>query len=267
MSKKVNGCVAIGDTDMYYVSFGSGPKNLIVLPGLTDGLTTVKGKAFILSAPYKKFLKDYTVFMFSRKNKMPAGYTIRQMADDQVKILTALGIKKTCVLGVSQGGMISQYIAIDHPEIVDKLILAVTAPYANDIVKNAVSSWIEMARNNDHLSLMTDSAEKMYSKKYLDKNRKIFPLMAMFTKPDSYERFFRNAEAILNFDARNDLPKISCPTLIIAGDDDNTVGNDAPDELSRSIPDSSIFIYKGLGHGTFEEAKDFYDRVLAFCDQ
>ena len=91
--------------------------------------------------------------------------------------------------------------------------------------------------------------------------------MAMFTKPDSYERFFRNAEAILNFDARNDLPKISCPTLIIAGDDDNTVGNDAPDELSRSIPDSSTYIYKGLGHGTFEEAKDFYDRVLDFCDQ
>ena len=165
MSKKVNGCVAIGDTDMYYVSFGSGPKNLIVLPGLTDGLATVKGKAFILSAPYKKFLKDYTVFMFSRKNKMPAGYTIRQMADDQVKVLTALGIKKTCVLGVSQGGMISQYIAIDHPEVVDKLILAVTAPYANNIVKNAVSSWIEMARNDDHLSLMTDSEEKMYSKK------------------------------------------------------------------------------------------------------
>ena len=114
MSKTINGCVAVGDTDMYYVSFGSGPKKLIVLPGLTDGLATVKGKAFILSAPYKKFFKDYTVFMFSRKNKMPEGYTIQQMAADQVKAMTSLGIDKACVLGVSQGGMISQYIAIDH---------------------------------------------------------------------------------------------------------------------------------------------------------
>ena len=267
MSKKANGCVTVDDTDMYYVSFGSGAKKLVVLPGLTDGLATVKGKAFILSAPYKKFFKDYTVFMFSRKNKMPESYTIQQMADDQVRAMNSLGIDKACVLGVSQGGMISQYIAIDHPESVDKLILAVTAPYANEIVKKNVSLWIDMVRKDDHLSLMTDSAEKMYSKAYLDKNRKMFPLIAKFTKPKSYERFLRNAEAILSFDARSKLSGISCPTLIIAGDDDNTVGNDAPVELSKSIPNSSSYIYKGLGHGAFEEAEDFYDRVFDFCER
>ena len=46
-----NGCVAIGETDMYYVSFGHGDKNLVVLPGLSDGLSTVKGKALLLKAP------------------------------------------------------------------------------------------------------------------------------------------------------------------------------------------------------------------------
>ena len=57
------------------------------------------------------------------------------------------------------------------------------------------------------------------------------------------------------------------PTLIIAGSDDKTVGNDAPSELKNGIADSELFVYEGLGHGVFEEAKDFYDRVLAFCDQ
>ena len=37
-----NGCVKLGDTEMYYVAFGSGEKTLIVLPGLSDGLATVK---------------------------------------------------------------------------------------------------------------------------------------------------------------------------------------------------------------------------------
>ena len=68
-----NGCVTIKDTDMYYVSFGSGSKNLVVLPGLSDGLSTVKGKAVFLKAPYKKHLKEYTVTIFSRKNDMPEG--------------------------------------------------------------------------------------------------------------------------------------------------------------------------------------------------
>ncbi|OLR64003.1 hypothetical protein BHF69_04055 [Anaerostipes sp. 992a] len=60
-----NGSVRIGDTDMYYVSFGKGTDNLIMLPGLGDGLTTVKG-------------------------------------------------------------MIAQYLAIDYPDLVEKLVLAVT---------------------------------------------------------------------------------------------------------------------------------------------
>ena len=63
-----NGSVTIDDTDMYYAAFGSGSKKLVVLPGLSDGLTTVKGKAWILASSYKNYFRDYTVYMFSRKN-------------------------------------------------------------------------------------------------------------------------------------------------------------------------------------------------------
>ena len=261
-----NGSITIGNTEMYYVSFGKGKKTLTVLPGLSDGLATVKGKALLLAPPYKRFSKEYTVYMFSRKNDMPEGYTIRQMAEDQAAALKRLGMEKTSVLGVSQGGMIAQYLAIDHPEMVEKLILAVTAPYANDKAKDAVVTWIEMAKKGDHVSLMVDTAERMYSKAYLDKNRKLFPLIAGFTKPGNYERFLRNAYAILDFDARSELEKISCPALIIAGGDDNTVGNEAPNELTRAIPGSKMYIYEGLGHGAYEEAGDFYDRVYEFCE-
>lgn len=260
-----NGSVVIGKTDMYYVTFGSGKKNLVVLPGLSDGLATVKGKALLLASSYRRFFDDFRVYMFSRKNAMPEGYTIRQMAEDQAAAMTVLGIDKASVLGVSQGGMIAQYLAADHPEMIDKLVPAVTASYADDVVKRTVASWIEMAKAGDHVSLMTDTAEKMYSKAYLDKNRKLFPILAKFTKPKSYERFFRNAYAILDFDAREDLHRISCPTLIIAGAEDNTVGRDAADELHALIPQSRLFTYEGLGHGAFEEARDFYDKVYEFC--
>lgn len=260
-----NGIVSIDDTDMYYVSFGCGKRVLVVLPGLSDGLSTVKGKAWLLFSPYKRFLKDYTVYMFSRKNRMPIGYTIREMAQDQVRVMKKLGIEKACILGVSQGGMIAQYIAIDHPEIAEKLILAVTAPYANNVVKSTVEYWINLAKRGDHKTLMTDTAEKMYSRAYLRKYEKLLPLLAKITKPADYERFYRNAEAILSFDTRKDLSKITCPTLIIAGDDDHTVGNKAPYHLKKKIAGSKLFIYKGLGHGAFEEGKDFYKRVFRFC--
>lgn len=261
-----NGCVSVGNTDMYYVSFGKGKGKLVVLPGLSDGLATVKGKAMILSLPYRKFLRDHTVYMFSRKNEMPEGYAMEDMADDQVLAMRSLGIERACLLGVSQGGMIAQCIAARHPDTVSKLILAVTAPNANGTVQAVVKGWMEMAKNGDHAALMADTAEKMYSEKYLQKNRKYLSLLAGFTKPSGYERFMKNACAILNFDGRKSLSKITCPTLIIAGSDDRTVGNDAPFELNRGIAGSELYVYEGLGHGAFEEAKDFYDRVLSFCD-
>lgn len=259
-----NGSVKIGTTKMYYAAFGKGSKKMVAIPGLSDGLATVKGKALVLAPPFKRFFKEYTVYMFSRKNEMPEGYTIRQMAEDQAKAMKELGIDKAYVLGVSQGGMISQYLAIDYPEMVEKLILAVTVPNANEVLTNAVSTWIDMAKKGEHTALMVDTAEKMYSEKYLAKNRKFFPIVAPFTKPKSYDRFLKNAYAILNFDAREELKNIKCPTLIIAGDDDHTVGNYAP-LLAQGISNSEMFIYEGLGHGTFEEAKDFYDRVYGFC--
>ena len=261
-----NGQVPVGNTVMEYVSFGSGSKNLVVLPGLSDGLATVKGKALILSVSYTKFFRDYTVYMFSRKNSMPDGYSIEDMADDQAYAMQTLGIEHACLLGVSQGGMIAQCLAIRHPEKVAKLILAVTSPRANETVKEAVSGWIDMVKREDHTALMVDTAEKMYSDGYLRKNMRFFPLLAKFTKPSNYDRFLKNACAILQFDVLEELSVISCPTLILAGSDDHTVGTDAALELHQGISGSQLFIYEGLGHGVFEEAKDFYDKVLAFCN-
>ena len=259
-----NGCVRIGDTGMYYVSFGKGTRNLVALPGLSDGLATVKGKAWILSRPYRKYLQDYTVYMFSRKNDMPEGYSIRDMAEDQALAMRELGIDQACVLGVSQGGMIAQFLAVDHPEMTAKLILAVTAPNANPVLTENVSAWIGMAKRGDHRALMTDTAQKIYSEPYFRKYRAFLPLVARLTKPSSCDRFLKNALAILRFDARSELPKISCPTLIIAGSDDRAVGKDAAYRLKEAISDSELFVYEGLGHGAYEEAEDFYDRVFAF---
>ncbi|MBR2521837.1 MAG: alpha/beta hydrolase [Coriobacteriales bacterium] len=264
---KKSDCVKLGNTNMQFVAFGKGSKKLVVLPGLSDGLATVKGKARILSVPYKNFLKEYTVYMFSRKDDMPDGYSIRDMADDQAAAMRSLGLEKACVLGVSQGGMIAQCMAIDHPELVEKLVLAVTAPNANEIVTSAVTEWIGMASRGEHTALILDTAEKTYSNEYLEKNRKYFPALAKLTKPSSYDRFMINAEAILDFDVRSELPKIGCPTLIIAGSDDKTVGTDAAGELNRSIKGSELYVYEGLGHGLYEEASDFYSKVFEFCNR
>ena len=262
-----NSCNASVKTDgfeMSYVSFGSGDRVLVVLPGLGDGLTTVKGKALILSRPYKSYFDKFTVYMFSRRQNLPKTYSIRQMAADQAKAMKALGIEKASVMGVSEGGMIAQYLAIDHPEMVEKLVITVSACKVNKIIEDSVKAWIGFAKQGDHKSLMIDTAERMYTENRLRKLRKIYPFFGSLGRPKSYDRFLTNAYAILSFDASDEVSKISCPTLVIGGSDDKIVGVDASYEINEKVKNSSIFVYQGLGHGAYEEASDFYERVFDF---
>ena len=249
---------------MSYVSFGYGEEKMILIPGLSDGLSTVKGKALLLAEPYRLFLKQYTVYMFSRIDSMVPGYSIQNMADDQAIAMTELGIEKASVLGVSQGGMIAQLLASRHSETVGRLVLAVTAPRCNEIISDCVQRWIAFAKAGDHRQLMIDTAEKSYSENYLEKYRRIYPLLGIIGKPSDYARFLTNAEAILGFDATENLRNITCPTLIIGGEDDRIVGVQASYELKRRIENSELYVYSGLGHGAYEEAKDFNKRVYGF---
>lgn len=251
-----------GDTD--YVRFGSGERVLIMLPGLGDGLQTVKGTALPMALMYRKLAKDFTIYMFSRKNDLPEGHTTRDMAYDLAEAMEALGIEKASVLGVSMGGMIAQHLAIDHPEKIEKLILVVTAPRPNPLLTESVGEWLAQAKQGDHTALMESNVRRIYSEGYYRKNKRLIPIMGKLTKPRSYHRFFIQAQACLTHDAWEDLPKISAPTFVIGGEQDRCLGGDASRELATRIPDAKLHMYPQWGHGLYEEAKDFIGLVLSF---
>ena len=135
--------IKIDDTDMDYISFGNGNKSLVIIPGLGDALKTVKGSAVTFALMYKLFAKDYKVYVFSRKNKLKQDCSTRDMATDLADVMNQLNITKAFVLGVSQGGMIAQYLAIDYPELVEKLVLAVTLCQPNETSKSVISNWLQ----------------------------------------------------------------------------------------------------------------------------
>lgn len=262
--KAKGGRVNIGDTDMDYISFGCGNDILVMIPGLGDGLTTVRGMAVTMAIMHRVYVKDYKVYIFSRKNHLQEGYSTRDMANDQAKAMEILGITKAKVLGVSQGGMIAQYLAIDYPNLVDKLVLAVTLSKQNDIVQAAVHDWINMAEQGNYKGLMIGIAEKSYSQDYLKRYRRLYPVLGTVGKPKDFSRFLIQADSCIQHETYPELNNITCPTLIIGGGDDKIVGVTAAVEMADKIKGSELFIYKDLGHALYEEAKDFHNRIFQY---
>ena len=260
----VNGQLKLATGEMDYIRFGRGERTLIMLPGLGDGLQTVKGTAMPMALLYRIFSKDFTVYAFSRKSPLPAGYTTRDMARDQAEAMELLGIRSADILGVSMGGMIAQYLALDFPEKVGKLILAVTCAAPNSILEESVGEWMALAQKGDHGAFMDSNLRRIYSADYYRKNRWMAPLVGALTKPKSYDRFFIQARACLTHDTLERLSQIRATTLVLGGERDLALGGDASRQIAEAIPGATLRMYPQWGHGLYEEEPTFNATVMNF---
>ena len=247
-----------------YICFGTGKKKLIMLPGLGDGLRTMKGTALPVALYYRCLTKDYTVYLFSRKKQLHPGYSIRDMARDLAEAMEELGIQSASVVGVSMGGMIAQHLAVDYPDRVEKLVLVVTAARSNPIMQESLEEWTACARRDDHRALMDSNMRRIYSEDYYRRNKWMVPVTGALTKPKSYDRFLIMAEACRTHDAYERLSRITAPTLVIGGEKDNSLGGEASRELASRIPGARLKMYPQWGHGLYEEAADFLQAVTEF---
>lgn len=243
--------------------FGKGSKNIILLPGVGDGLTTVEGKAVFLGLMYRNLIKDYRVYVFSRRKPLPEGFGTAEMAEDLSAAMDSLGIKKASVIGVSMGGMIAQHLAAKFPEKMEKLVLVVTAAKKTPEME-ILNEWLRMAEKGDGVALMDSSVYNMYSDSYYKKNRWLTGITGRFAVPKSYERFIRMSTACLEHDASAVLCNIKAPTLVIGGGMDRTVGIEASRELADKIPGAKLYVYENLRHALYDEVPDFMDMVAEF---
>ena len=134
-----------------------------------------------------------------------------------------------------------------YPELVTKLVLANTAPYANDVIKTVVGTWIDMAKQGDFKDIFIDTAEKTYSEQKLKTYRRFYGILLKMSEPRSLERFIIQGNACMAHDARPWLGKIQVPTLIVGGERDYIVGNKAAYEIAENISDCKLKIYEKYG--------------------
>ena len=252
----------IGNLD--YISFGSGAKVLVILPGLGDSLRSIQNTAIPMSVAYHIFAKEYTVYMFGRRHDLPEGSTTRDMARDLSGALEALDIYKADVMGVSMGGMIAQWLAIDFPDLVRKLVLVVTTSRPHAVLTEALTEWMDCARRNDHEAFMESNLRRIYTEEYCEKYKWLVPFMGKLTQPKSYDRFLVQAHACFEHRSAEYLDKIKAPTLVIGGGQDKSIAGEESRYLAQNISDATLYMYENLGHGLYDEAKDFQRRVFQF---
>ncbi len=254
--------VTSGGMEMDYLAFGSGEKSLIVLPGLS--IHSVMGLADAIETSYSDFTDEYTVYVFDRAKNISEGYTVRDMARDTASAMQALGIESADVFGASQGGMIAMYIAIDHPELVHKMILCSTLASPNDTFLSTVNEWIALAQAKDETGLLESFADKVYSENTLSAYRDVLISSNAGITDEEYARFIILASACLTFDCAGELDKIQCPTLVIGAEGDKVLTSAGPRAIAAALGCESCIYDDSYGHAVYDEAGDIKERYLEF---
>ena len=253
--------INVGNTIMDYMTFGEGEKTLVLIPGLS--FKTVRKFAEAFAFMYRIFAKEYTVYVFDRKRELPLGCSIKNMADDLAEAMEKIGIDHADVIGISQGGMIAQYLTLDHPHLVRKVALGVTLSRLNDTARTVIGNWIRLAVNNDYAGITEDMLKMVYSDAYVAKFGKYFPLISRFGKPKEMGQFAIRARACLTCNCYERLEEISCPVFVIGAKKDLVLTGEAAEEIAEKLG-CECYMYEDMGHSAYEEAPDFNRRILEF---
>lgn len=248
------------------IRFGHGGKTLILISGLNVRDTKGKSAALGIAYAYRCFAKDYTVYIFERREELPEHFSVKEIAEDIADCMTELQLTHADVFGVSQGGMIAQYLALDHPELVDRMVLGVTASRPNDTMKEVIGRWCDLASAGKLTDVMTDYFYSTYSDAYLKKYATLIPLLIKGIKPMPVSRFVTLAEACLTCDTYERLSELRCPVLVLGGGKDRVVTPEATVEMAEKLGCVPV-LYEEYGHSAYEEAPDFNSRVLAFLSE
>lgn len=250
---------------MDYFQFGKGEKTLVILPGIS--VQSVMGSADAVAEAYQSLTNDFTIYLFDRRKELPASYFVYDMSKDMTEVFHALELDDIYLFGVSQGGMIAMDIAIENPELIHKLVLASTSSCITEEQFQTISEWLALAKAGDKEGLYLSFGEAVYPKELFEQSENLLIEAAKTVTDHDLERFMILAEGLKNFDVTEDLNKISCPLLLIGSKDDQVLGADAIEVITKQFKERSnfeLYMYDGYGHAVYDTAPDFKERILQF---
>ena len=229
--KQIGRYATVNGLKMYYEIHGSG-RPLVLIHGGGSTIMSTFGRILPeLAKTHQVIAVELQAHGHTLDVDRPLSF--EQDADDVAALLKQIQIEKADFMGFSNGGTTSLQIAIRHPELVNKLVLA-SATYKRDGMQPGFFEGFQQA-SLEHMPQPLRDA-------YLEANPDPKGLQAMFGRDVARMAAFQDIS-----DA--DIKAIQAPALVINGDADVVRAEHAL-ALSRALPHAQLAILPG-GHGEY----------------
>ncbi len=233
--------------ELYYEKTGSGPP-LFLVSGLG-------GDGRFWTPHVAELAKQFTVVVHDhrgtgRSSLSKIVYSVAQMADDARQLIEGLGFAKVHWCGHSTGGAMGQVLAIEHPALIDRLVLSATWARTDAFFRRLFEARSTVLRELGPAAYQKSSALALYSPAWVrdhDADLVAAEAAAADTIPVP-EIVLSRIDAIVAHDLRDQLQKVRSRALAICARDDMVTPLYFTEELVRLIPNARAYVLPDGGH-------------------
>ncbi len=251
--------------EIYVEQVGQGP-DVLLIGGLGD---TVESWQFQLDGLANRYRLTAFDNRGAGRTAMPDGpVSVEAMADDAAAVLRALGIRSAHVAGFSGGSVIAQELAVRHAELVGSLVLQSTWSAPDTYLRSwgRFIRWLAEVAPTERafleaffLDIYTARAHDDGTVDQIIEDALAFP----HKQPTGDLQSF--LDAFMAHDTTSRLPRISVPTLVLAGRRDSITPPELGRRVAELIPDARFEVMEAEAHQPVQEVPDQWNaRVDAF---
>lgn len=188
-------------------------------------------------------------------------YELEELGRDALAVLDAYEVAVADVCGLSLGGVVAQWLAINHPERVDRVVLACTAARVG--TEEAWRQRAEAVRDGGTSAIADMVMERFFSPAFRERDPRTVARFhqALVDTPDA--GYIGSCLALAKADLRAETSQLQAPTLVLAGSADEATPPSVMRELLEAIPSGRWAELEGVGHlANLEDPAGFEQAVL-----
>ncbi|AZA10668.1 3-oxoadipate enol-lactonase [Corynebacterium gerontici] len=186
--------------------------------------------------------------------------TIRDMAQDVLITLDALGVRHFGVVGLSLGGAVAQYLAANSERVTRAVLMCTSANFADP---ELWGKRMKVVKERGTKALAESTVERWFTPQYAEQHVATVAMIRKMIDDTDDLGYTHCCEALADFDFSEQLENIKVPVLAIAGAHDTSTPPEALELIADSVGGPSMLQVVSPGsHLLNIEAADDVNRLL-----
>lgn len=253
------------------VYLSSGPTDapaVVLANGLAADLTIWEPQLDVLESRFR--VLRYDLRGHGGSAATPGDYSLALLAADLVDVMDRLRIEAAHLVGTSIGGMVAQYLGAHQPGRVSSLTLVATSC---DASREAWAARVSGVRRDGVASQVEPTLDRWFTPGFRNRHPALMDRMRAMIRRTSRDGYAGCAAAIRDMELSDAIGGIAAPTLVIAGEDDQSTSLPAVRRIAERIPGARFVAVPEAAHmPTMEQPErcnaligDFLDSLTAIA--